>query len=55
MTVRWGILSTAAIGRVAAGAVRDSRRAEFVAVAGRDAGKAAARAAELGVARRFGS
>jgi xylose dehydrogenase (NAD/NADP) len=55
MTVRWGMLSTAAIGRVVAGAVRGSEQAEFVAVAGRDAGKAAACAAELGVARSFGS
>lgn len=55
MTVRWGMLSTAAIGRVAAGAVHGSKQAEFVAVAGRDADRAAARAAELGVARSFGS
>ena len=55
MTVRWGMLSTAAIGRVVAGAVRGSDQAEFVAVAGRDAGKAAAYAAELGVARSLGS
>lgn len=55
MTVRWGMLSAAAIGRVVAGAIRGSERAEFVAVASRDAGRAAACAAELGVARSFGS
>jgi D-xylose 1-dehydrogenase (NADP+, D-xylono-1,5-lactone-forming) len=55
MTVRWGMLSTAGIGRVVASAIRGSSEAEFVAVAGRDAGKAAAYAAELGVPRSFGS
>jgi D-xylose 1-dehydrogenase (NADP+, D-xylono-1,5-lactone-forming) len=35
MTVRWGMLSTAGIGRVVAEAVRDSEEAEFVAIAGR--------------------
>jgi D-xylose 1-dehydrogenase (NADP+, D-xylono-1,5-lactone-forming) len=55
MTVRWGMLSTAGIGRVVAPAIRGSTDAEFVAVAGRDAGKAAAYAAELGVPRSFGS
>jgi predicted dehydrogenase len=55
MSIRWGMLSTAGIGRVAASAIRGSREAEFVAVAGRDAGKAAAYAAELGLPRSFGS
>ena len=55
MTVRWGMLSTAGIGRVVASAIRGSSEAEFVAVAGRDAGKAAAYAAEVGVPRSFGS
>ena len=54
MTVRWGMLSTAGIGRVVASAIRGSAVAEFVAVAGRNAGKAAAYAAELGVPRSFG-
>jgi hypothetical protein len=54
-TVRWGMLSTAGIGRVVAPAIRDSQEAEFVAVAGRDAAKAAAYTAGLGVARSFGS
>jgi predicted dehydrogenase len=49
------MLSTAGIGRVVASAIRGSTEAEFVAVAGRDAGKAAAYAAELGVPRSFGS
>jgi predicted dehydrogenase len=49
------MLSTAGIGRVVASATRGSSEAEFVAVAGRDAGKAAAYAAELGVPRSFGS
>jgi xylose dehydrogenase (NAD/NADP) len=53
--VRWGMLSTAGIGRVVATAIRDSQEAEFVAVAGRDAAKAAAYAAGLGVPRSFGS
>ena len=55
MSVRWGMLSTAGIGRVVGSAIRGSAEAEFVAVAGRDAGKAAAYAAELGVPRSFGS
>jgi predicted dehydrogenase len=49
------MLSTAGIGRVVASAIRGSAQAEFVAVAGRNAGKAATHAAELGVARSFGS
>jgi xylose dehydrogenase (NAD/NADP) len=53
--VRWGMLSTAGIGRVVATAIRESQEAEFVAVAGRDAAKAAAYAAGLGVPRSFGS
>jgi predicted dehydrogenase len=55
MTVRWGMLSTASIGRVVAGAIRGSTEAEFVAVAGRDPRRAAAYAAALGVPRSFGS
>src|SRR5687767_7386004 len=41
MTVRWGMLSTAAIGRVVAGAIRGLTAAQFVAVAGRDPARAA--------------
>src|SRR5512144_1472362 len=55
MTIRWGMLSTASIGRVAAGAMRGSGEAEVVAVAGRDADRAAAYAAELGVPHSYGS
>ncbi|MBU2665963.1 Gfo/Idh/MocA family oxidoreductase [Actinoplanes bogorensis] len=51
MTVRWGILSTAGIGRVVAAA----NPGLFTAIAGRDAARAAAWAAELGVPRSFGS
>jgi predicted dehydrogenase len=49
------MLSTASIGRVVASAIRGSTEAEFVAIAGRDAAKAAAYAAELGVPRSVGS
>src|SRR5260370_197858 len=41
MTVRWGMLSTAAIGRVVAGAIRGSKQAAFAAVTPRHARKAA--------------
>jgi predicted dehydrogenase len=49
------MLSTAAIGRVVADAIRGSTEAQFVAVAGRDPGRAADYAADLGVPRSFGS
>lgn len=55
MTVRWGMLSTAGIGRVVADAIRDCPEAELVAVAGRDPDPAARYAAELGVPRSVGS
>jgi len=55
MTVRWGMLSTASIGRVIAAALRDSDQAEFVAVAGRDPARAAAYAGETGIERSYGS
>lgn len=55
MTVRWGMLSTAGIGRVVAGAIGGSADAELVAVAGRDRDRAAGYAAELGAPRSFGS
>ncbi|MEU4236768.1 Gfo/Idh/MocA family oxidoreductase [Actinoplanes sp. NPDC026619] len=55
MTVRWGMLSTAGHGRVVADAVRDSAEATFVAVGGRDAGRAAAYAESLGIGRSYGS
>ena len=53
--VRWGMLSTAGIGRVVAEALRDSAEAELVAVAGRDPDRAAAYAAEVGIPRSLGS
>jgi D-xylose 1-dehydrogenase (NADP+, D-xylono-1,5-lactone-forming) len=55
MTVRWGMLSTAAIGRVVAGAIRGSPQAELVAIASRDERRAADYAAVLGVPRSYGS
>jgi D-xylose 1-dehydrogenase (NADP+, D-xylono-1,5-lactone-forming) len=53
--IRWGMLSTARIGRVVAGACRDSRFAEFVAVASRDGGRARRFADEEGISLSFGS
>lgn len=53
--VRWGMLSTAGIGRVVASALTRSRAADFVAVASRDPDRAAAFAAEIGVPLSFGS
>lgn len=54
--VRWGIVSTAQIGRnVFIPALRAARRGELTAVAGRDAGRTAAFAAELGVPEVFAS
>jgi xylose dehydrogenase (NAD/NADP) len=55
MTVRWGMLSAAAIGRVVAAAIRDVPDAEFAAVAGRDPARAAGHAAELGILRSLDS
>jgi xylose dehydrogenase (NAD/NADP) len=53
--VRWGVLSTAGIGRVLIEASRTATHAEVVAVAGRDADRARAFAAEQGLAASFGS
>jgi xylose dehydrogenase (NAD/NADP) len=53
--VRWGVLSTARIGRVVARACRDSAGAEFVAVASRDAERARQFADEEGMPLSFGS
>ena len=55
-TLRWGILSTADIARnkVIPG-LRKAARCEVVAIASRDAGAAAAVAAELGIPRAHGS
>jgi D-xylose 1-dehydrogenase (NADP+, D-xylono-1,5-lactone-forming) len=53
--VRWGVLSTASIGRLMIEATAQARAAEFVAVASRDAARARAFADELGLGRSFGS
>lgn len=54
--LRWGILSTANIGRAAViPAIQASAGGEVVAVASRDAGKGAAFAAKLGIPRSYGS
>ncbi|HYT26675.1 MAG TPA: Gfo/Idh/MocA family oxidoreductase [Actinomycetota bacterium] len=53
--VRWGLLSTASIGRVVTAATRQAQHAEFVAVASRDAARARQFADELGLAASFGS
>ena len=53
--IGWGMLSTAGIGRLVATALRDSKQAQFVAVASRDAARARAFAAELDLASSFGS
>src|SRR5919198_182562 len=54
--VRWGVISTANIGRRAVlPAIQRSRNGELVAVGSRDAGKAAALAGELAIPRAYGS
>jgi D-xylose 1-dehydrogenase (NADP+, D-xylono-1,5-lactone-forming) len=53
--VRWGVLSTASIGRVLIEASRAATHAEVVAVASRDANRARAFAGELGLEASFGS
>ncbi len=53
--VRWGLLSTAAIGRVVIEATRRARHTEFVAVASRDAVRARRFADELGLKASLGS
>jgi D-xylose 1-dehydrogenase (NADP+, D-xylono-1,5-lactone-forming) len=53
--VRWGLLSTAAIGRVVVDAARPLERARFVAVASRDAARAKQFASECGLDLSFGS
>lgn len=55
MSVRWGMLSTSSIGRVAAAALAEVSGAELTAVAGRDTSRAAAYAADLGIPRSYGS
>ena len=53
--VRWGVLSTASIGRLVIEATRAAAHAEVVAVASRDAARARAFAGELGLEASFGS
>jgi predicted dehydrogenase len=53
--VRWGVLSTANIGRLVIEATRGAEHAEFVAVASRDVSRARDFATELGLAASFGS
>lgn len=54
-TLRWGVLSTAAIGRLVIEANRDSPVSSFTAVASRDVATAQSFAAELGLSLAFGS
>ena len=51
---RWGMLSTASIGRVVAKAMRGSEAGRLVAVAGRDADRARAYADDVGIPRAYG-
>ena len=53
--VRWGVLSTASIGRVLIEASRAATHAEVVAVASRHASGARAFAGDLGLEASFGS
>ena len=53
--VRWGVLSTAGVGRLVIEAARAADHAEFVAVASRDADRARAFADELGLEASYGS
>jgi predicted dehydrogenase len=54
--LRWGIMSTANIGRAAViPAIQSSKNGEVVAIASRDAQKAAEFAAQLGIPKSYGS
>jgi predicted dehydrogenase len=53
--VRWGVLSTASIGRLVIEAAHQADQAAFVAVASRDADRARAFADELGLEASYGS
>lgn len=54
--VRWGVLSTAKIGtEKVIPAIQRSRRGEVTAIASRDKARAAAAAADLGIAKAYGS
>ena len=55
-TLRWGVMSTANIGRAAVNpAIQASRNGELIAVASRDAERARAFASKSGIPRHFGS
>ena len=54
--IRWGVISTANIGRAAVlPAIQASRNGELVAVASRDGAKAAEFAAQLCIPRSYGA
>ena len=53
--VRWGLLSTARINTAILGGIRDSERAEVVAVASRDQDRAEDYARQHGIGRAYGS
>ena len=55
MTVRWGLLSTSGIGRGAARAIAAADGADLAAVAGREPGRAADYAAQVGAPVSYGS
>jgi D-xylose 1-dehydrogenase (NADP+, D-xylono-1,5-lactone-forming) len=55
VTVAWGILSTARINRHILAGAAETDRAEVVAVASRDAGRAGSYARERGIERAYGS
>jgi xylose dehydrogenase (NAD/NADP) len=55
VTVAWGILSTARINRLVLAGAAESDRADVVAVASRDVGRAEAYGREHGIERRYGS
>ena len=55
MTVAWGILSTARINRLVLAGAAESDRADVIAVASRDEGRAQAYAREHGIERAYGS
>ena len=53
--LRWALLSTANINKALLGPLRQSARSELAAVASRDAGRAAAYAAQHAIPRAYGS
>ncbi len=55
MTLRWGIAATGRIARTVGGVIAAHPDMEVVAVGSRDAGRAAALAADLGAVRSYGS